>query len=158
MNPVNALAKQLHPGRQYMKIAKVTELAADTKCFRLVPDQARGTTACAPFSAGQYLNIFLDIDGMKVNRAYSISSSPKDAWGGFYELTLKYVQDGLVSRYVLDNWKEGDEVEVSGPSGSFFYSPPSATRTPLLAWLAAAASRRSSRWRARCAMGTRILI
>lgn len=123
LNPVNALAKRLHPGRQYMKIAKVTELAADTKCFRLVPDPARGTTECAPFSAGQYLNIFLDIDGMKVNRAYSISSSPKDAWDGFYELTLKYVQDGLVSRYVLDNWKEGDEVEVSGPSGSFSYSP-----------------------------------
>ncbi len=123
LNPVNRLAKRLHPDRQYMRIAQVTELAPDTKRFRFVPDPARGTTECAPFLAGQYLNIHLTINGMPVNRAYSISSSPKNAREGYYELTLKYVQDGLVSRYVLDNWKEGDEVELSGPAGTFYYSP-----------------------------------
>ena len=46
-----------------------------------------------------------------------ISSSPSAAWEGFYELTIKYVEDGLVSRYILDNWKEGDPVEISGPAG-----------------------------------------
>lgn len=122
LNPVNRLAKRLHPDRQYMRIAQVTELAPDTKRFRFVPDPARGTTECAPFIAGQYLNIHLTINGMPVNRAYSISS-PKNAREGYYELTLKYVQDGLVSRYVLDNWKEGDEVELSGPAGTFYYSP-----------------------------------
>lgn len=123
LNPVNRLAKRLHPDRQYMRIAQVTELAPDTKRFRFVPDPARGTTECAPFLAGQYLNIHLTINGMPANRAYSISSSPKNAREGYYELTLKYVQDGLVSRYVLDNWKEGDEVELSGPAGTFYYSP-----------------------------------
>ena len=123
LNPVNRLAKRLHPDRQYMRIAQVTELAPDTKRFRFVPDPARGNTECAPFLAGQYLNIHLTINGMPVNRAYSISSSPKNAREGYYELTLKYVQDGLVSRYVLDNWKEGDEVELSGPAGTFYYSP-----------------------------------
>ena len=122
MNPVNVLAKRLHPNRQYMKIAKVTELAPDTKCFRFVPDPARGTTECAPFLAGQYIDLYVDIDGRRINRAYSISSSPRDAREGFYELTLKYVQGGLVSRYVLDNWKEGDEVELSGPAGNFYYT------------------------------------
>lgn len=122
-HPTNALAKYLHPDRQYMKIAKITEVDQDTKIYRFVPDPARGTEHCAPFRAGQYLNIYLNINGMKVNRAYSISSSPKDAKDGFYELTLKYVQDGLVSRYVLDNWKEGDEVELSGPAGHFYYQP-----------------------------------
>ena len=129
LNPVNRLAKRLHPDRQYMKIAQVTELAPDTKRFRFVPDPARGTTECAPFLAGQYLNIHLTINGMPVNRAYSISSSPKNAREGYYELTLKYVQDGLVSRYVLDNWKEGDEVELSGPAGTFYYSPPRDAKT-----------------------------
>ena len=118
---LNRMAKVFHPDRQYMKIAAVTEIDKDTKIYRFVPDPDRGTTRCAPFLAGQYLNIYLDIDGMKVNRSYSISSSPKDAKDGFYELTLKYVQDGLVSRYVLDNWKEGDEVELSGPNGQFYY-------------------------------------
>lgn len=121
--PVNELAKRLHPNRQYMKIEKVTEMAPDAKCYRLVPDPSHGTTECAYFQAGQYLNVFLDIQGMKVNRAYSISSSPKSALEGFYELTIKSVNDGLVSCYILDHWKEGDEVEVSGPSGFFTYSP-----------------------------------
>ena len=121
--PVNELARRLHPERQYMKIEKVTELAPDTKCFRLVPNPEKGTTECALFQAGQYLNVFLDIRGMKVNRAYSISSSPGDARKGFYELTVKSVNDGLVSCYILDNWKEGDEAEVSAPSGLFTYSP-----------------------------------
>ena len=118
---LNRMAKVFHPDRQYMKIATVTEIDKDTKIFRFVPDPDRGTTRCAPFLAGQYLNVFLNIEGMKVNRAYSISSSPQNAKDGFYELTIKYVQDGLVSRYVLDNWKEGDEVELSGPAGNFYY-------------------------------------
>lgn len=122
-NPVNKLARYFHPNRQYMKIAKVTEVDKDTKIFRFVPDPARGTDHCAPFRAGQYLNIYLDIEGMKVNRSYSISSSPQDAKEGFYELTIKYVQDGLVSRYILDNWKEGDDAELSGPAGTFYYQP-----------------------------------
>ena len=92
LHPVNVLAKRLHPDR-------------------LVPDPARGTTECAPFTAGQYVNIFLNIGGMEVNRAYSLSSSPRAVWENYYELTIKYVEDGLVSRYIFDNWKEGDEVE-----------------------------------------------
>lgn len=121
--PVNELAKKLHPNRQYMKIAEVEQLAPDAKRFRLVPDPARGTTECALFKAGQYLNVFLDIDGMKVNRAYSISSSPKNAREGFYELTVKSVGGGLVSNYIFDHWKVGDDAEISGPTGFFTYSP-----------------------------------
>ncbi|WP_417027108.1 FAD-binding oxidoreductase [Baileyella intestinalis] len=120
--PVNDFARRLHPVRQYMKISKIMELEPGTKCFRFVPDKARGTDRCAPFIAGQYLDVYITINGMMVSRPYSISSSPKEAEEGFYELTIKYVEDGLVSRYVLDNWKEGDEVELSGPEGSFFYS------------------------------------
>lgn len=121
--PVNELAKKLHPNRQYMKIAEVAQLAPDAKRFRLVPDPVRGTAECALFKAGQYLNVFLDIDGMKVNRAYSISSSPKNAKEGFYELTVKSVGGGLVSNYIFDHWKAGDDAEISGPAGFFTYSP-----------------------------------
>ena len=123
IHPLNEFAKRLHPNRQYMKVDAITEIDANTKVFRLVPDPARGTTECAPFIAGQYVNIYLDIEGMQVNRSYSIASSPKDARDGFYELLIKYVEGGLVSRYVLDNWAEGDEVEISGPAGAFYYSP-----------------------------------
>lgn len=127
--PVNELAKKLHPNRQYMKIAEVEPLATDAKRFRLIPDPERGTVECALFKSGQYLNVFLNIDGMKVNRAYSISSSPKNAREGFYELTVKSVDGGLVSNYILDQWKAGDEVEISGPTGFFTYSPIRDART-----------------------------
>lgn len=120
----NELAKRLHPNRQFMKIAKVTDMVQGTKCYRLVPNAEKGTTECAYFQAGQYLNVFLNINGMNVNRAYSISSSPMNALkDGYYELSIRYTNGGLVSTYIFEHWKEGDEVEVSGPSGFFTYSP-----------------------------------
>ncbi|HHZ03054.1 MAG TPA: iron-sulfur cluster-binding domain-containing protein [Tissierellia bacterium] len=120
---VNALARSLHPNRQYLTVTAVTELGPDCKSFELCPDLSRGTSECAYFSAGQYLTVFLDIEGIKTARAYSISSSPKESLEGKYRLTIKYVEDGLASRYILDNWTVGTPVEVSGPAGNFDYQP-----------------------------------
>lgn len=119
---VNKLAFALHPQKQFVRIQEVIERDADCKSFVLTADSEKGTEHLAYFSAGQYLTVFLDIEGMKITRAYSISSSPKEALEGRYMLTVKYVQDGLASRYILDNWKEGDLVEVSAPEGFFEYN------------------------------------
>ena len=118
-----ALARALHPKRQYLKVASVVDMAEDTKSFTLVPNEAKGTTQLAYFSAGKYLTVFETINGMPVTRAYSISSSPKDSLEGKYVLTVKLVDGGLVSRYIFDTWTEGYEVEVSAPSGNFEYQP-----------------------------------
>ena len=72
-----ALAKALHPKRQYLKIEKVTERGEDCRSFTLVPDTEKGTTSLAYFGAGKYLTVFETIVGMPITRAYSISSSPK---------------------------------------------------------------------------------
>ena len=117
------IAKALHPVRQYLKVAAVTERAADCKSFTLVPDPARGTEALAYFGAGKYLTVFETIGGLPVTRAYSISSAPKAALEGRYELTVKRVDGGLMSQYILQNWAVGTEVEVSAPSGNFEYQP-----------------------------------
>ena len=117
------IARALHPVRQYLRVAAVTERGADCKSFDLVPDPERGTTALAWFGAGKYLTVFETIEGMHVTRAYSISSSPKQALEGKYTLTIKLVEGGLMSRYILDNWTVGTPVEVSAPSGSFEYQP-----------------------------------
>ena len=42
---VNALARALHPQRQFLKVAAITELEKDCKCYRLEADPARGTSA-----------------------------------------------------------------------------------------------------------------
>ena len=117
------LARALHPKAQYVKVAAVTERAPDVKSFTLVPDPARGTSSLAYFGAGKYLTVFVTINGMPVTRAYSISSSPKASLEGKYELTVKLVDGGLVSRYILDNWQVGTEVTVSAPEGNFEYQP-----------------------------------
>lgn len=120
---VNELAKRLHPACQHLTVTAVQELDQGCKRFELRPDSIRGTTECAYFAAGQYLTVFLNIDGMPITRAYSISSSPKEALEGFYALTIKYVEGGLASRYILDNWTVGTQVDVSAPAGTFEYIP-----------------------------------
>lgn len=116
-----ALARALHPKRQYLRIEKVTERGEDCKSFTLVPNEEKGTTSLAYFGAGKYLTVFETIEGMPITRAYSISSSPKESLEGKYELTIKLVEGGLMSKYIFDTWKKGKSVEVSAPAGNFEY-------------------------------------
>ena len=119
----NELAKALHPGVQYLKVAKVIEHDKDVKTFWLEADPEKGTKALAWFSAGQYLSISLEIGPVKLTRPYSLSSSPREALAGHYSLTIKRVEGGLASNYILDNWAVGTEVKVSEPLGVFTYEP-----------------------------------
>ena len=119
----NQLAKALHPGKQFVKVAQIDELAADAKTFWLEPNAEKGTEALAWFSAGQYLSVSLEIGPMKLTRPYSLSSSPREALAGRYGLTIKRVEGGLASNYILDNWTVGTEVTVSEPLGVFTYEP-----------------------------------
>ena len=126
--PVNALARRLHPSKQYVKIAKIEEHILGCKTFTFVADKDRGTEELAYFSAGQYITIFLNIKGLKVTRAYSLCSAPCSSISnrsgkiGFYQITVKAVNGGLVSTYILENWKEGTEVTISAPEGNFDYN------------------------------------
>lgn len=49
-------------------------------------------------------------------RAYSISSIPNQE---FLQLTIKRVEGGKVSNYLIDQLNEGDEVAVLAPTGPF---------------------------------------
>lgn len=122
-NP-NILAKRLHPAVQHCIIAKVVD-HGDAKSFTLVPNAAKGTTEMAFFRASQYVSVSLNIDGRPVNKPYTIRSNPKDALGTentSYTLTIKTVNPGFASPWILANWKEGDEVDISGPLGDFYYN------------------------------------
>ena len=74
-----------------------------------------------PFLAGQYLNLFVDIGGVRTSRPYSIASSP--AQNGYYEIGVRRVDDGFVSNYLLDELKPGDQISASSPAGNFHYNP-----------------------------------
>lgn len=119
----NALAMALHPGVQYLKVTKITAHTGGMKSYDLAPDPERGTSSLAWFSAGQYLSLSLEIGPMRLTRPYSLSSSPRESLQGRYTITVKEVEGGIASRYILDNWTEGTPVTASEPLGTFTYEP-----------------------------------
>ncbi|MGN1023734.1 MAG: FAD-binding oxidoreductase [Lachnospiraceae bacterium] len=120
---INDLAAQLHPGRQYAKIADIRVWDANCRSYVFVPDRERGTENFAYFQAGSYVSVFLESQGMKFTRPYSISSSPRQALAGALSITVKRVPGGAASNLILDTWKVGDAVTLSGPLGEFRYDP-----------------------------------
>ena len=119
----NILARRLHPAVQHCLIQKVED-HGDAKSFTLIPDAAKGTEKLAYFRASQYVSVALNIDGAPVRKPYTIRSNPRDALaaeGSSYTLTIKRTKPAYASAWILENWKEGDAVEISGPLGDFYY-------------------------------------
>ena len=119
---VNRVAAALHPARQHVKIAKVTD-HGDAKSYLLIADKEKGTEKLAYFRASQYVSVELNIDGALVNKPYTIRSNPADALGAgsSYTLTVKLTNPAYASKHILDSWKEGDSLSISGPLGDFYY-------------------------------------
>ncbi len=121
--PANRLAAKLHPHVQFLKVKETVEHSPDMKSYLLEADKAKGTRELAWFSAGQYLSVALSVGGQRLCRPYSIASAPGDTREGVYRITVKRVEGGLASGYILDNWAVGTEVTASAPLGEFTYEP-----------------------------------
>ena len=68
--------------------------------------------------AGQHVDIRLTAeDGYQAQRSYSIASAPEQ---GALELTIERLADGEVSPYLVDDVREGDQLELRGPIGGWF--------------------------------------
>ena len=71
----------------------------------------------AEHRAGQHVDVRLTAeDGYQAQRSYSIASVPGDG----LELTVERLEDGEVSPYLVDEAREGDQLEVRGPIGGYF--------------------------------------
>jgi ferredoxin-NADP reductase len=68
---------------------------------------------------GQFLTFDWLLDGRKVARCYSISSSPTQT--GFVEITVKNQSQGCVSTFLNERVSMGLTVEAKGPSGRFCF-------------------------------------
>ncbi|MBQ6501362.1 MAG: 2Fe-2S iron-sulfur cluster binding domain-containing protein [Mogibacterium sp.] len=116
---INNKAKALHPDYQELVVDKVIDHeGAGAKTFVM---RSKDGGPVAFFRAGQYLSLKLKIGESAVSRPYSISSSPKDALNGVVSVTVRSNPDGFAAGYMLDEFKEGDEVLSSGPQGNFYY-------------------------------------
>ena len=72
------------------------------------------------FSAGQYVALELQIDGVSVRRSYSICSEPDVE---SFDVGIKKVQNGIFSTYVNEKLKIGDSIKVGKPEGRFIWEP-----------------------------------
>lgn len=68
--------------------------------------------------AGQHLTLQFEIEGEEVRRTYSISEAPLE--DAALRVTVKRVQNGLISNYINDNVVSGNVINVTPPFGSFF--------------------------------------
>ena len=120
-DPINDLARKIHPDAQYLVIKEIKDETKSTKTFKLVPDPESSAKELAIFRSGQYLSLKVKVNDVTITRPYSIASSPIDALNGFYELTIKKEEHGFLTNYIWDNWKVGTKIESSGPEGFFYY-------------------------------------
>ena len=72
------------------------------------------------FTAGQYVNLKLNLDGNEIRRAYSICSSPQS---GELRIAVKSVKSGAFSQLANAGLKAGDIIEVGSPEGNFTFEP-----------------------------------
>lgn len=72
------------------------------------------------YTAGQYLTIRSNIDGVEVRRSYSLCSSPSEKR---WSIGIKRVVEGVFSNYALNTLSKGDLIDVMTPAGGFTYHP-----------------------------------
>lgn len=70
------------------------------------------------YQCGQFVTFFLNIDGEKLNRSYSLSSSPLT--DKEFKITVKKVEGGKGSTFLCERVKEGDTLLTTPPAGHFF--------------------------------------
>lgn len=114
--PMREALERLHPRRVPLRLSEIISETDSTSTLRMVPADG----ALPPFLAGQYVNLFVEIDGVATSRPFSISSPPGKP---YYDLTIRRMPGGFVSGYLLDRVKAGEAFESTAPSGSFYYEP-----------------------------------
>lgn len=107
--------------RHFVKVREVTWMTPTTYLIYFTMDDNGGHQPVFEFEPGQFLSIFVEKEGKKINRPYSIASSPteRDA----IELCIKVVEGGFMSNYLKDR-QPGDRYQIMAPLGGFILREP----------------------------------
>ncbi|MDX1957019.1 MAG: iron-sulfur cluster-binding domain-containing protein [Leptospiraceae bacterium] len=92
-------------------ILKITKETEDTKTLVLNVNRN-----WKKFQAGQHIPVTVEIEGRRVTRFYSISSSEMEAYPS---ITVKKQAGGVVSNFIHDHLKKRDMIEIGEASGNF---------------------------------------
>src|SRR5687767_13556063 len=95
----------------HFKIISVKQETPLAKTFRL----ELLNKASLNFKPGQFLTFIIHTEKQELRRSYSILSLPSEP----LEVTVKKVENGLISRYILQHWKEGEIIYSLPPAGRF---------------------------------------
>ena len=111
-----AFVEALHPPRMRLRVAEILDETRSTRTLRLLREDG----AIPPFRPGQYVNLFVEIDGVRTSRPYSISSAPG---APHIDLTVREKPDGFVSPYLVRGVTVDDRLVSTGPIGHFVHEP-----------------------------------
>jgi len=112
-----------------LRVAAIFHETPDVRTFRLM--RADGQPLPFEHAPGQYLNLALMIDGKRVNRSYTIASSPTR--GHACEITVKRGDGGYGSVHLHERIAVGSTLTVSAPAGRFVFTGSEAERVVLIA-------------------------
>ena len=101
-----------------MRVARIFQEMPNVRTFRFVP--VDGGPLPFDHAPGQYLILTLTIDGKPMRRSYTIASPPSR--NRYVEITVKREENGLASRHLHDNIKEGNVLTVTAPAGRFVFT------------------------------------
>ena len=116
--------------RGQLRVGSIVTETPTVKTFRLQPASDDGAMPFT-FVPGQFLNVAFSIGGARMNRSYTISSSPTQR--DHVDLTVKREPRGAVSRHIDDLLKVGDLVEAGGPVGKSTFTGTEADSIVLIA-------------------------
>ena len=103
------------PSPMRLLLAQTEQQTHDTKTLRFEVPKERQFSA----KPGQFLTFQWTVDGQRVTRSYTISSSP--IHGNYVEITPKRMENGCVSVFLNERANPGLMVEAGGPYGRFYF-------------------------------------
>ena len=104
--------------RGKLTLTEVESVTHNVKTFRFKP--ADGRQVPFDYLPGQFLTLHIAPNGVPTKRSYTIAAAP--TWRDRIEITVKREDHGLVSRWLHDELRPGDEVEIEAPNGTFVFS------------------------------------
>jgi len=69
------------------------------------------------YKPGQYITLIVNIEGEEMRRSYSLSSSPD--YDQKLSVAVKEIDEGKVSKFLVNRLKPGDELKIMAPAGNF---------------------------------------
>lgn len=105
------------PNERLLRVASIRSLTPSVREFVLESSDA---SPPFEFTAGQFLMLHFEFEGVELTRSYSFASAPDG--GSRFAIAVAPVEDGPGTQY-LWSLSEGDSVRTSGPFGRFVIRP-----------------------------------